>query len=111
VKGGDTIHLRSGQYGALRIVGLYNEKTITVAAQEGHEPRFERVLVRASSHWRFRGLHVSPEHAPKYEQTTLFNIDSHGWHGPVYDIVVEDSRLQSVEDSSKWSASDWETAC
>ena len=112
VKGGDTIYLRSGYHGALRVLGFYNTKTITVAAEEGHEPRFEGVLVRASSHWRFRGLHVSPEHAPKYERTTLFDIDSHGWHGPVHDIVVEGSRLQSVEDSSKWSASDWETlAC
>ena len=109
VKGGDTIYLRSGYHGALRILGFYNTKTITVAAEKGHEPRFERVLVRASSHWRFRGLHVSPEHAPKYEKTTLFDIDSHGWHGPIHDIVVEGSRLQSVEDSSKWSASDWDT--
>jgi hypothetical protein len=112
VKGGDTIYLRSGYHGALRVVGFYNEKTITVAAQEGHEPRFERVLIRASSHWLFRGLHVSPEHAPKYERTTLLDIDSHGWQGPVHDIVVEGSRLQSVEDSSKWSASHWQTlAC
>jgi hypothetical protein len=108
VKGGDTIYLRSGYHGALLIVGFHNEETITVAAQDGHEPRFEQVLVRASSRWRFRGLHVSPEHAPKYEKTTLLDIDSHGWHGPVHDIVVEGSRLQSLEDSSKWSASDWE---
>jgi hypothetical protein len=109
VKGGDTIYLRSGHHGALRVVGFYNEKRITVAAQKGHEPRFERVLVRASSHWLFRGLRVSPEHAPKYERTTLFDINSHGWQGPIYDIVVEGSHLQSVEDSSKWSASDWVT--
>ncbi len=109
VKGGDTIYLRSGYHGALRVLGFYNTKTITVAAEEGHEPRFEGVLVRASSHWRFRGLHVSPEHAPKYERATLFDIDSHEWHGPVHDIVLEGSRLQSVEDSSKWSASDWVT--
>ena len=57
-------------------------------------------------------LHVSPEHVKRCEQTTLFDIDSHGWHRPVHDIFVERSRLQSVEDSSKWSASDWETlAC
>ncbi len=109
VKGGDTIYLRSGDYGALRVVDFYNKKRITVAAQGGHEPRFERVLVRASSHWLFRGLHVSPEHAPKYEQTALFKIESHGWRGPVHDIVVEGSRLQSIEDSSKWTASDWNT--
>lgn len=109
VKGGDTIYLRSGYHGALWVLGFYNTTTITVAAEEGHEPRFEGVLVRASSHWRFRGLHVSPEHVPKDERATLFDIDSHGWHGPVHDIVLERSRLQSVEDSSKWSASDWVT--
>ena len=112
VKGGDVIYLRSGYHGDLRVIDFYNTKRITVAAQEGHEPRFARVLVRASSHWLFRGLHVSPEHAPEYERTELFDIDSHGWRGPVHDIVVEGSRLQSVNDSAKWSKSDWKTlAC
>ena len=41
VKGGDTIYLRSGYHGALRVVDFYNEKRITVAAQAGHEPRFD----------------------------------------------------------------------
>ena len=109
VKGGDTIYLRSGYHGDLEIVGFYNKQNITVAAQEGHEPRFRSVLVRASSGWVFRGLHVSPEYAPTYERTTLFDIDSHKWQGPVHDVVVEGSRLQSVADSLGWSASDWDT--
>ncbi len=109
VKGGDIIYLRSGYHGVLRVVSFHNKQRITVAAQEGHQPRFERVLIRSSSHWLFRGLDVRPEHAPKFEWTALFEIQSHGWTGPVYDIVVKGNRLQSVEDSSKWSASDWAT--
>lgn len=109
VKAGDTIYLRSGYYGDLRIGGFYNAKDITVVAQDGHEPRFRSVRARASSHWVFRGLHVSPEYAPSYEKTTLFELDSHGWRGPVRDIVVEDCHLRSIEDSSDWSASEWDT--
>ena len=109
IKAGDTIYLRSGYYGDLRMQGFYNTKDIAVVAQAGHEPRFRSVRVRASSHWVFRGLSVSPEYAPSYEKATLFELDSHGWRGPVHDIVVEGCRLQSVEDSSEWSASDWDT--
>jgi hypothetical protein len=109
IKGGDTIHLRSGYHGDLRISGFYNTKDVTVVAQDGHKPRFRSVRARASSHWVFRGLHVSAEYAPSYEKTTLFDVDSHGWHGPVHDIVIEDCRLQSVKDSSRWSATDWDT--
>jgi hypothetical protein len=109
VKGGDTIYLRSGYYGDLRILGFYNMQDITVVAQDGHKPRFRSVRVRSGSRWVFRGLHVSPEYAPKHDQTKLFDLDSHGWHGPIHDIVVEDCRLQSIEDSARWTATDWDT--
>ena len=99
IKAGDTIYLRSGYYGDLEIVGHYNASDIHVVAQRDHTPRFRSVLVRAGSHWVFRGFHVSPEFAPSYERTLLFKIESHGWHGPVSNIIVEDCYLHSVEDS------------
>ncbi len=108
VKGGDTIYLRSGYHGELRVMGFYNAKDITVAAQAGHEPRFRSVLVRSGSHWVFRGLHVSPEFAPGYEKTLLFNLDSSASDGPIQDVVVEKCRLQSIEDSSRWTAAEWD---
>ncbi len=112
IEAGDTIYLRSGYYGDLEIVGYYNASDIHVVAEHGHTPRFRSVLVRAGSHWVFRGLHVSPEFAPSYEETLLFRIESHGFHGPVSNIVVEDCHLQSVQDSSKWSRKDWnERSC
>jgi hypothetical protein len=108
VKAGDTIYLRSGYHGDLFVLGHYNRKAITVSAEHGHKPRFRSVLVRSGSNWVFRGLDVSPEYAPRYERTTLFHLESHGWHGPIHDIVVEDCHLHSIEDSSKWTAEDWD---
>jgi hypothetical protein len=107
VGAGDTIYLRSGFHGALSISGYYNSDFITIAAAPGHQPRLSRILLRACGHWVLRGLAVSPEYAPDYEPATLIDLDSHGWQGPVRDVVVENCRLQSVADSSGWSAADW----
>lgn len=49
IKPGDTIWLRSGSYGDLVIRGHYNTDVITIAAAEGHMPRFRSVLCRAAN--------------------------------------------------------------
>jgi hypothetical protein len=107
VKAGDTIWLRSGAYGDLAISGYYNEKPITISAEKGHAPRFTGVVVRSSSNWTIRGLHVSPEFGDGKRTRTMIDLDSHGWHGPVHDIVVENCTLFSAQDTSAWSAQDW----
>jgi len=107
VKAGDTIYLRSGYHGELFIQSYYNQDYITIAAEAGHTPRLKRVHIRSSSHWVVRGLHISPEYAPKYEQLSLFDLEHHDWRGPIHDVTVEDCRLQSVEDASGWSVDDW----
>ncbi len=112
VQAGDTIYLRSGYHGTLHIRGHYNLDFITIAAQEGHIPKFARIQIRSGGYWRLRGLHVSPEFADPYEPGTLIDLDSHGFHGPVHDIVVEACRAQSIQDSSVWTIQDWNTrAC
>lgn len=112
VKAGDTIRLRSGYHGRLSITRYYNADTITVAAEEGHEPRLSSVRIRAGSGWRLRGLTVSAEFGESYERRTLVDLDSHNWHGPVHDIVVEVCAIRSVADASAWTAADWnELAC
>jgi hypothetical protein len=112
VKAGDTIWLRSGDYGDLVIQGHYNSDCITIAAVEGHTPRFRSVRLRSSSHWALKGLHVSPEFGTGERPRTLIDLESHGWHGPVHDLVVEDCVLRSAEDTSRWSAEQWNTlAC
>jgi len=107
VKAGDTIWLRSGDYGDLLIQSYYNTGPITIAAAEGHTPRFHSVHVRSSSHWVLRGLHVSPEFGTGEKPRTMIGLESHGWRGPVHDVVVEDCVLRSAEDTSRWSAAQW----
>ena len=63
VAAGDTVWLMSGDYGELRIESANNTDTITIAAANEQEPLFTSVLVRDSSAWTLRGLHVRGENA------------------------------------------------
>ncbi len=107
VKAGDTIWLRSGDYGDLRIQGYYNAGVITIAAAEGQTPRFHSVLVRSGSNWALKGLHVSPEFGSGKKPRNLIDLESHGWQGPIHDVLVEGCTLRSTEDATAWSAAQW----
>jgi len=107
VKAGDTIRLRSGYHGEIEYFGGYNTDTITIEAQQGHTPALRRIRMAAVAKWKLKGLTVSPSLASSYSAATLVFIESHGWHGPSHDVVVESCRLYSVADSSGWSADDW----
>ena len=109
VRPGDTIHLRSGSYGAFEIRGYYNPDWITLAADEGHKPEFTKILIRAGSCWKLRGLFVCPDSDAEGKAGTLIDLQSHGFHGPVRDMVVEDCHGQSIADSSSWTLPDWNT--
>jgi hypothetical protein len=112
VKAGDTVWLRNGYYGDLLIQSYYNADCITIAAVEGHTPRFRSVHLRSGSHWALKGLYVSPEFGAGEKPRTLVDLESHGWQGPIHDILVEQCVLQSAEDTSRWSAAEWnELAC
>ncbi len=112
VRSGDTIWLRSGFHGALSVTGYYNLDNITIAAEPGHTPQLSSVRIRAGAHWTIRGLTVSAEFGEPYERRTLVDLDSHGWHGPVHDIVLENCVIRSVQDTSTWTIDDWnQLAC
>ncbi|MFW6170272.1 MAG: choice-of-anchor Q domain-containing protein [Planctomycetota bacterium] len=112
IKPGDTIWLRDGYYGELKITGYYNSDFITLAACEGHTPRFRGIHLRSGSHWILKGLHVSPEFGEGKQPRTMIDLESHGWRGPVRDVVVEDCVARSAEDTSRWSVEQWNTrAC
>ena len=108
VRAGDTIWLRSGYHGELSIRGYYNAGEITLAAAEGHTPRLSLLRIRSGAHWTIRGLTVSAEFGDTYERRTLVDLDSHGWHGPIRDIVVEGCTIRSVAGASAWTAQDWD---
>ncbi|HEY7510120.1 MAG TPA: hypothetical protein VIG50_07705, partial [Vicinamibacteria bacterium] len=107
VRAGDTLWLRSGYHGAVTIQGAYNASPITVAAQAGHVPRLRSLLVQAAQNWVFRGLSLSPSHAPPLSAITIVNVRDHNFFGPARDVTVEDSEIFTVRDASSWSALDW----
>lgn len=109
VRAGDTIWLRSGDYGAVEIRGCYNSDWITVSAEKGHVPRFSSIRIRSGSHWKLRGIQVRPAGAEAAKAGTLIDLESHGFHGPVHDVLVEHCRAESVQDASDWTVANWNT--
>ncbi len=109
VRPGDTIWLRTGDYGDVTIRKHYNAGPITIAAQQGHTPRLRSLLIQSSAHWAIQDLHVSPEFGEGPRKRNLIEIQSHGWNGPVHDVLVEGCVLRSADDTSQWSVEDWNT--
>jgi len=64
VKPGDTVLLRSGWHGVIRIAGGYNDQFITIAADQGHAPQAGWIEIGEGRKWCLRGLTVSPSLAP-----------------------------------------------
>ncbi len=107
VKAGDTLVLLNGHHGEFYLRGAYNEFTITVKAAAGHQPTLSRIFLSAGANWKFEGLEVSPSAAPAYETHTLFQVESHKWHGPSHQVTIENCLLYSVPDASGWDINDW----
>ena len=109
VKAGDTIWLRSGDHGALAIVGAYNGIPVTLAAAPGAAPRFTSVVVRSAQGWVLRGFSVSPTHGTAPAAATLVVVENHGWSGPASDVVIDGFDVFTVPDERVWAtAGDWD---
>ncbi|MBI5388259.1 MAG: right-handed parallel beta-helix repeat-containing protein [Verrucomicrobia bacterium] len=109
VKPGDTVLLRSGWHGVLRIAGGYNDRPITIAAEPGHTPQVGWVEVGEGRHWRVKGLTISPSLAPAPLGRAPRELVSLGERGgeESADLVVEDCFIYSVLDTSGWTGRDW----
>ncbi len=107
IKAGATLVLRSGHHGKLSLRGAYNTGAIVIRAEEGHRPTLSSVFLRSVAHWHLQGLTISPETGSTYQTQPLIRVESHGWHGPSSDVVIEDCNLYSVRDSDVWSKDDW----
>jgi len=109
VKPGDTVLLRSGWHGVLRIASGYNHKPITIAAASGHTPAVGWIDIGGGSNWVVRGLAVSPSLSPMPLKPVPGSLVTLGEHGEEDSsgLVVEDCFVYSVLDASAWSARDW----
>lgn len=103
---GDTLLLRSGYHGRPVIRGKHAEP-VTIRVESGVEAVVGSVRVEDAANWHVQGLHVRADAVSPYDRTTLISLAS-----SATGIVVEGCTLWSVQDSSGWSAEDWDTkAC
>ena len=109
VQAGDTVLLRSGWHGVIRVARGYNEEPITLAAEKGHTPQVGWVQIGEGSKWRVRGLTVSPSLAPAPLEHVPHDLVMLGEGGgeKSADLVVEECFIYSVLDTSGWTGPDW----
>ncbi len=109
VKPGDTILLRSGWHGVVRIARGYNDRPITIAAAPGQMPQVGWIEIGEGRKWVVNGLTVSPSLAPAPLDKPPHNLVMLGERGgeDSSDLVVEDCFVYSVLDTSGWSGKDW----
>lgn len=109
VKPGDTIYLMSGYHGTLSVTGGYNSDWIFIRAFPGQIPKLKNIFLRSVSNWYFEGLSISPSNAPVFEKVAwMFTVEDHSWTGPSNHVIIKDSSLFSILDSSGWvTKEDW----
>jgi len=109
VKAGDTVLLRSGWHGVIRIPRGYNDRPITIAADEGHVPNVGWIEIGEGRRWRVKGLTVSPSLAPRPPERAPGRLVMLGERGgeESAELAVEDCFIFSVLDASAWTGRDW----
>ena len=109
VKPGDTVLLRSGWHGVIRIARGYNQRPITIAADKGHAPQVGWIEIGEGSRWLLKGLTVSPSLAPTPLQGPPDHLVMLGERGgeESAELVVEDCFIYSVLDTAAWTGKDW----
>jgi hypothetical protein len=110
VRPGDTVFLRSGWQGIIRIVRGYNDQFITICAEPGQTPQVGRIEIREGRRWLLKGLTVSPSLAPaplgRLSVGHMVMLGEHGGEESA-ELVVEDCFIYSVLDTGAWTAKDW----
>jgi hypothetical protein len=109
VKPGDTVLLRSGWQGVIRVTRGYNPEPITIAADPGHTPQVGWIQIGEGTKWRVRGLTVSPSLAPAPLERVPHDLVMLGEGGGENsaDLMVEDCFIYSVLETSGWTGPDW----
>ncbi len=110
VKPGDTVFLRSGWHGVIRVPKGYNDQFITLRAESGHAPQVGRIEIGEGSKWLVKGLTVSPSLAPsplgRLPTGHMVVLGEQGGEQSA-ELIVEDCFIYSTLDTSTWTAKDW----
>jgi hypothetical protein len=103
LQGGDTLLLRSGNHGDVRISGD-NAQFITIAAEPGQTPKLSRLEITRGSKWRIKGLTITPSLATRPYQGNIVTLAEKGAGS---DLVLEDCFIYTEPDSTRWTAEQW----
>lgn len=109
IKAGDTIWLRSGDYGELTIQSHYNAAPIRIVAVAGEIPKFSKVTVQGAQNWTLEGLDVASEYALPVTKDQLVKVLSPAYQGPSRDIAIVGFTVKTREDVAAWVEADWDT--
>lgn len=111
---GDTLKLRTGFHGEFdtqKFHGSYRVKSdyVSIEADDGATADLSRIILKGCSHWRFRGLNISPDLA---RPSLVANHGANPTPGIIYGygndhIEVEQCDIFTVDDSSRWDVDDW----
>lgn len=102
-KPGDTIYLRSGYHGIVDVTGA-NSDYVTIKPEDGAEPLFKQFSFDGnSSKWILEGIKISGEANGTFNASTYLEISGS-------DIIARDIYIESVADTSAWTAQQWTVA-
>ncbi len=100
---GDKLLLRSGYHGVVRFSGK-NERTITIAAEQGQSPLLGQLDLRFGTRWTIRGLSISPAHGEIHYNGPIVSL---GEYGPSSELVIEDCYIFGAADPEKLDVKKW----
>ena len=109
IRPGSTIMLSGGQYGKLAIANVYNDEYLTIRAAPGAKAIFSEITIRAGRKFVFDGITIRYSEADRIAaplKAMLFEARGSAL-GPVSDIVLRNSSLATVSDSSRFGDGDW----
>lgn len=101
IKAGDTILLANGNHGKLEIFSAYNTSNITIKAMQGATPKLTHIRLLGVSNWVLDGLTVSPSFGTS-DRRAIVDINSHAFHGPSFDVILQNSTIFTVDDNKVW---------
>lgn len=107
IRGGDTILVADGNYGALAVSGMYNGTPITITAMPGAKPRLTGIAIQSSRGWTIRGFAVSPSYGTATSSGAIVTAASHNWRGPAGNVHFSELDVHTVKDAGRWTVSDW----
>ncbi|MBU6453656.1 MAG: hypothetical protein KGS72_17890 [Cyanobacteria bacterium REEB67] len=108
VRGGDILHLMSGDQGSVIISGYINPSFICVMADAGQTPVIAKMVINGSSNWDFEGLTFQSTGVPgKGKGGQLVRLGQSDFLGPVSNVFFRGNHFRSAVDVSNWTQQNW----